>query len=359
MKKKRWKPSINSRKRKRQAEQTEQITKKIKWGESENKCAICVRPLSEKCEGCNMIPNDWPLTSKCIVSFGKCGHNYHKHCVDMLYNKQAYFCIICTDHYSPRFEGRFEGGLIPLTSTQLTQSVSESQRIIERKKMIIQKQICVEKQLKMLTDLLEPTCATIFETCLDEKFVCLLIDEAKNKDFVFFKEHANDIVQDVLGRNMPNCVTSLKQINTMLNTTFHLEFYGEHKFNQKEIQEECCKIIDEAIKTEYSESNRKYRNRIKRLTETSLHGINYVKIRNKLLDLLKKPTKQYAGDLTWLDLSESKWNRIKFPERVDFSNSNLMNVKTVGDGSTANCIHGKWVNSNCENMVFGFIKEGH
>lgn len=46
----------------------------------ENKCPICRNDLNRVCVQCQT--NDITDTKACPVVHGKCGHNFHKHCVD-------------------------------------------------------------------------------------------------------------------------------------------------------------------------------------------------------------------------------------------------------------------------------------
>lgn len=51
------------------------------WSYIEKTCVICRMDTTDKCIECVSKTTDNNITDKCEVSFGKCGHIYHTHCI--------------------------------------------------------------------------------------------------------------------------------------------------------------------------------------------------------------------------------------------------------------------------------------
>ena len=65
---------------------------------SSKDCNICRNCLESPCVECETNTN----ISSCVVSNAKCGHVYHKHCIDKWVSQQKYtpLCPICKSPYA-------------------------------------------------------------------------------------------------------------------------------------------------------------------------------------------------------------------------------------------------------------------
>lgn len=63
-------------------------------------CSICRNCLENPCVECERSTN----ISSCVVSNAKCGHVFHKHCIDKWISQQKYstLCPICKSPYATK-----------------------------------------------------------------------------------------------------------------------------------------------------------------------------------------------------------------------------------------------------------------
>lgn len=74
-----------------------------KFNTGGDECTICKSPFVESCILCAQSSSSVEMV--CKVSRGKCGHAFHKHCIDkFLSSSKAMICPICATPYSTEIE---------------------------------------------------------------------------------------------------------------------------------------------------------------------------------------------------------------------------------------------------------------
>jgi uncharacterized protein YjbI with pentapeptide repeats len=220
---------------------------------------------------------------------------------------------------------------------------------------LIKKKAAAHKsQLTILKELIENEMDIVFRTCLSKDLVNTTIEKILRLNYTYAQNNMEYETKKMLGRTLLEYIASAKKLNRVVNGKFNMTFYGVDKLSDTEIKEESRKMIADIIKDKYEIGYDNWVRTVKIFVATlSKNSLDISKI---LKMDLQKPRKSNL-DLSYLDLSGIEMNNIQFSSigygHVNFTGSNLMNVRTLGNGCTNTCIHGIFTDADCQNMIFG------